>query len=110
MIQTSGVVEARLAVSRKASRACGRFLCSPLCVLYVLCGSVLADPPFYPDKTKLLIWRDEGGQEQPIKKAADWTKRRDHILANMQLVMGNLPDKKQKVPLDVQCTEAFKTA
>ncbi len=35
--------------------------------------------------------------------------RREHILANMQLVMGPLPDASRKVPLDVQVTEVIST-
>jgi putative membrane-bound dehydrogenase-like protein len=63
-----------------------------------------SEPPFYPDKTKLLIYLD-GDKEQPVKTAADWKKRRDHILANMQLVMGPLPDESRKVALDVTIEE-----
>ena len=37
--------------------------------------------------------------------AAEWAKRRAHILANMQLVMGALPDDSRKVPLNVKVTE-----
>ena len=29
-------------------------------------GATAADPPFYPDKTKLLVWRDADGQEHPV--------------------------------------------
>ena len=49
------------------------------------------EPPFYADKAKLLVYRD-GDKDVPITTAADWAKRREHILANMQLVMGPLPD------------------
>jgi fermentation-respiration switch protein FrsA (DUF1100 family) len=69
---------------------------------------VQAAPPFYPDKTKLLVWRDGDGKEHPIKTKADWAKRREHILANLQLVMGPLPDETRKVPLDVKVTEEKK--
>jgi putative membrane-bound dehydrogenase-like protein len=62
------------------------------------------EPPFYPDKTKLLIYLD-GDKEQPVKTAADWKKRRDHILANLQLVMGPLTDDSRKVALDVKVEE-----
>src|SRR5271166_6424634 len=68
-----------------------------------------ADPPFYPDKTRLLVWRDADDKEHPITKAEDWPKRRDHILANMQLVMGPLPGKDRKVPLDVKVSDEKKT-
>jgi pimeloyl-ACP methyl ester carboxylesterase len=68
------------------------------------------EPPFYPDKTNLLVWRDAEGKEHPVRTAADWTKRREHILANMQRVMGPLPGPERKVPLDVKVTEERKAA
>jgi dienelactone hydrolase len=80
-------------------------------ILFVVavCGHARADakagPPFYPDKAKLLVYRDAQGKEHPITTAAAWAKRREHILANMQLVMGSLPDVSRKVPLDVCVTE-----
>ena len=80
----------------------------------VLLGTAAAclafpDPPAYPDKAKLLVYR-EGGKEYPVKTAADWAKRRAHILANMQRVMGPLPDASAKVPLDVKYGEEVKGA
>jgi hypothetical protein len=48
-------------------------------------------PPFYPDKMNLGIWLDAQGQSHPIHDPQDWQRRREHILANMQLVMGPLP-------------------
>lgn len=66
-------------------------------------------PPFYTEKTQLLLYRDAQGQNHPITTAADWTKRREHILANMQQVMGRLPDDSQRVPLDVRVEEEIKT-
>jgi acetyl esterase/lipase len=65
--------------------------------------------PFYPDKAKLLVYRDADGQEHPVRTADDWAKRRAHILANMQQVMGPLPDASRRVPLDVQVSEEVKT-
>ena len=59
------------------------------------------NPPFYPDHQNLLVYLDADGQEQPVTTVEDWEKRRAHILANMQLVMGPLPDASKKVPLDV---------
>ncbi len=67
-------------------------------------------PPSYPDKSKLLVYRDADSKDHPITTAADWARRREHILANMQLVMGALPDPAHKVPLEVQITEEVKTA
>jgi acetyl esterase/lipase len=62
------------------------------------------DPPTYPDKAKLMVYR-EGDTEHAVKTAADWAKRRAHILANMQLVMGPLPDASARVPLAVEGAE-----
>ena len=62
-------------------------------------------PPFYPDKSNLMIWRDGQGKDHPVKTQADWARRRAHILANMQQVMGSLPDNSQKVPLEVKYGE-----
>lgn len=79
-------------------------------VLSVASPAFAAEPaPVYPDKSKLLVYRDAHGKEHAIASAADWAKRRAHILANMQLVMGDLPDADKKVPLDVQVAEEVKT-
>jgi dipeptidyl aminopeptidase/acylaminoacyl peptidase len=58
-----------------------------------LAGSLAlaAQPPFYRDKTDLLKYLGDGGREHPIKEAAGWPRRRAHILAGMQEVMGLLP-------------------
>jgi dienelactone hydrolase len=69
----------------------------------------LTAPPFYADKTNLLVYLDADGKEHPVTTAADWEKRRKHILANMQLVMGPLPDAARKVPLDMHIIEEVKT-
>jgi len=69
-----------------------------------------AAPPFYPDKSRLLVYRDDLGKEHPVQTAAHWAKRRAHILANMVLVMGRRPGAARKVPLDVRYTDRVKTA
>ncbi|MCE9532367.1 MAG: hypothetical protein K8T89_14790, partial [Planctomycetes bacterium] len=61
-----------------------------------------AKPPFYADKTNLLQVLDADSKPMSIKTAADWSKRREHILANMQQVMGPLPPDSNKVPLDLK--------
>jgi dienelactone hydrolase len=70
-------------------------------------SSPAEQPPFYPDKARLLVYQ-EGDTEHPVTTAADWQKRRAHILANMQEVMGPLPDASTKVPLEVETTEEVK--
>jgi hypothetical protein len=61
-----------------------------------------APPPFYPDKMGLLVWRDGQGAAHRVQDPEAWQQRRQHILANMQLVMGPLPERGREVPLDVQ--------
>lgn len=104
MAPSIGRREARFAVSRTLICA------AALCLSFGGMGTA-QEPPFYPDKTKLLVWRDAAGKEHPIKSKAEWPKRHAHMLANMQLVMGPLPDAKHKVPLDVRyASEEEKTA
>ncbi|NUQ65415.1 MAG: acetylxylan esterase [Pirellulales bacterium] len=62
-------------------------------------------PSFYQDKMELLVWLDAEGQAHPIREPQDWQRRREHILANMQMVMGPLPQRDSTVPLDVQVLE-----
>jgi dienelactone hydrolase len=50
----------------------------------------------------LLGWLDGEGRSHQIKEPQDWQRRREHILQNMQLVMGPLPPRDNVVPLDVQ--------
>lgn len=76
-----------------------------LLVIAILYQPARAEPPFYADKLNLLIRRDGEGKDHSIKNAADWQKRRQHILANMQVVMGPLPDTSRKVPLDMKTLE-----
>lgn len=64
-----------------------------------------AEPPFYADKTNLLTWKDTEGKDHPVRTAEDWSKRRQHILDNMQIVMGKLPDAAKKVPLNPKIAE-----
>jgi pimeloyl-ACP methyl ester carboxylesterase len=70
-----------------------------------LFGAALARPPFYSDKSNLLVLRDDSGKERPVKTAADWAERRKHILAGMEEAMGPLPDASHKVPLEVRVDE-----
>lgn len=56
----------------------------------------------YPDHTNLTVLRDLQGNERKIATKADWNERLSHIRANVQLVMGPLPDESHRVPLDVE--------
>jgi dienelactone hydrolase len=67
-------------------------------------------PPFYPDRMNLLTVIDDQGKTQPVKTIADWQRRRGHILANMQLVMGPVPERWRGLPLDTRVIEEVKLA
>ncbi len=64
-----------------------------------------AAPIEYPDHTDVTHYRDRAGKQHPIKTAADWEVRRQHILDNMQRVMGPLPGPLQRVPLAIKVIE-----
>jgi dienelactone hydrolase len=68
--------------------------------------TVSANPPFYTDKSNLLVYKD-GSRDIPVQTAADWAKRRAHILSNMLVVMGEQP-KIEKGPLEIKILEEKK--
>jgi dienelactone hydrolase/outer membrane protein assembly factor BamB len=59
------------------------------------------DPPWYDDRIDLLWYKDDAGRLRQVKTEADWAKRVAHIRANMELVMGRLPEK-SNLPLDMK--------
>src|SRR5687768_17573053 len=65
-------------------------------------SGVEADTPKYREHQSLTYYLDITGTRREIKTLDDWHTRRSHILANMQLVMGPLPDVSSKVPLDLK--------
>jgi hypothetical protein len=77
-------------------------------MLFALFGFMVSEdterskPPFYANKANLLHYLDDGGKSVPVRTPVEWEKRRRHILANMQLVMGPLPEDTRKVPLDLK--------
>ncbi|MBI4626487.1 MAG: alpha/beta fold hydrolase [Verrucomicrobia bacterium] len=64
----------------------------------------------YPDHSRLLIVRDAAGHERPVKTQSDWAERVAHVRANMQLVMGPLPDAARRVLLDLEIVSEETTA
>jgi dienelactone hydrolase len=60
-------------------------------------------PPIYPDRGEnLLQLQEPGGPLRPIRSCREWERRRQQILAAMQRVMGELPGREKRVPLDVR--------
>lgn len=73
-----------------------------LCTIGLGADPPPADPVTYPDHSNLMIVRDRQGHERSVTSRADWDERRTHIRANMELVMGTLPDDRRRVPLEIQ--------
>ncbi len=74
--------------------------------LMVVCMSATpADTPIYRDKLNVMTYRAADGQERPVTTRAQWQTRRAHILDEMQIVMGPMPDDSRRVDLDPQVTE-----
>src|SRR5205814_5107275 len=66
--------------------------------------AVVADPPRLP-RDNLLLYRGDDGKPQPVKTLEDWGKRRAEIVRGMESVMGKLPGKEKRCPLDVKVEE-----
>ena len=67
------------------------------------------DPtPTYPEHQNLSYYLDAAGQKHEIKSIADWEIRRKHIVTNMQVVMGPLPDRSKLAPLDIKILDEAK--
>jgi dienelactone hydrolase len=62
--------------------------------------------PNYREHQDLSYYLSADGEKHAIKTKDDWQIRRDHILANVQKVMGKLPRPENPVPLDVQELES----
>jgi len=62
-------------------------------------------PVSYPEHQDLSYRLDSDGRKHAVRTPADWAKRRQHILDNLQLVMGRLPGATTRVPLDVKTSE-----
>ncbi|MEP6662372.1 MAG: alpha/beta hydrolase, partial [Verrucomicrobiota bacterium] len=57
------------------------------------------------DRTNLLLFHDAKGNVIQGKTRRDWEKRRAEILQSMQEVMGPLPGKEKRCPLNVEVME-----
>lgn len=57
------------------------------------------------DRNNLLLYRDAKGNARPVRSKADWLKRRAGIVRGMETVMGRLPGKEKRCPLDMRVEE-----
>ncbi len=51
-------------------------------------------------KSNLLYYKDSAGVNQPVKTRSDWAKKRALIIGQMEMVMGQLPDRTALPDLD----------
>ena len=58
-------------------------------------------PPF-----ELLLYRDDQGNERPVRSKEEWSKRRTSILRGVQKVMGTFPVVEKIAPLDLKIIES----
>lgn len=59
------------------------------------------ESPVTFDHQHPLVWRTPDGREERIGELDRWGLRRDHILADIQTVMGPLPDSQMRSPLEM---------
>lgn len=59
----------------------------------------------YDEHQDLTYYKNRTGQRHTIKNVSDWETRRQHILANMQVVIGKLPGPTSRVSLNVRFDE-----
>ena len=69
-----------------------------------LCHSEDIPTPRLP-RDKLLVFRGSNNEQLPVNSPDDWLKRRAEILQGAQSVMGKLPGKEKRCPLDVKIEE-----
>ncbi|HYG77387.1 MAG TPA: acetylxylan esterase [Planctomycetota bacterium] len=67
--------------------------------------SAESEIPFYADKSNLLSVIDKNGDVHAVKSSDDWQRRKAHVLASMQRVMGPLPDASRIVPAEMKVLE-----
>ncbi len=78
-----------------------------LCLILLVPWSSLAAPEVSPapsrlPRTNLLVFHNRTGAVMPVNSKADWQQRRAEILRGMQAVMGPLPGREKRCPLDLR--------
>lgn len=59
------------------------------------------------NRNQLLVYRDHHGLPQPVKSVRDWEKRRAEIVRGMESVMGPLPGREKRCPLEMKVEQEF---
>jgi len=107
---------------QSATRKLPRHVLHPLDVIWLSIGAIAlfvsaiavsqdrssAAAPHYSEHQDFSYYLRADGSRALIRTPADWEKRRAHIIAGMEEVMGPLPRPASPVPLDVQVLEEHK--
>lgn len=72
--------------------------------LWLLSSLVLAAPPV-DDHTDPMWYRTSAGEKLPVRTAEDWATRRKEVIAQMERVMGPLPDRSKWPEAQVRVLE-----
>lgn len=84
---------------------------NPLALVVSIAGLAMAQHPLAAadlprlDRDNLRQYRDPAGQVQRVENLDHWKMRRAEILRGMRAIMGALPGKEKRVPLDVKIEE-----
>jgi hypothetical protein len=79
--------------------------------LLLLCSTIgYQDKPNVSERLpreNLLLFRDPSGKTTPVTTTEDWQKRKAEVIRGMESVMGRLPGKEKRCPLEVKVEEEF---
>ncbi len=83
---------------------CTRWFAPMLATFHGLASVAVAAGESLPStrlpRTNLMMFRSASGAVAPVKTIADWQRRRAEILEGMQQVMGPLPGREKRCPLE----------
>lgn len=76
-------------------------------LLLIAVNFSLTEPPTAPrlPRDNLLVYRGDDGKPRVVKSIEDWAKRRAEIVRGMEAVMGKLPGREKRCPLDPKVEE-----
>ena len=73
-----------------------------LCPGFALRGADSAGHIERLPRTNLLVFHNRKGELAPVRSKADWQKRRSEIIQGMQEIMGPLPGREKRCPLEMK--------
>lgn len=103
--RTPHVSTSNLKVPRVSSVRIHRWLVVAAAVAFGWTASAAPAAAGRLDRANLLEYRNAEGAIVPVRSIADWQHRRAEIVAGAEAVMGPLPGRDKRVPLDVRVEE-----